>query len=122
MRKREVVSTKTFHKCIDEIAALQFRSFDTETTGLYPYHDDRPFSVAISTQEKDYYFNWNEYASEDIALPQELVLDNTHWSELAHLSRSGFGSCTTLNSTCLCQLQWLKWTGLMCFVPRLQAA
>ena len=34
-------------------------ALDTETTGLYPFHGDRLFSIIIATSEEEYYFDFN---------------------------------------------------------------
>jgi DNA polymerase-1 len=40
---------------------MDWISFDTETTGLRPYHGDRPFAVIIGTPDETYYFNLTAY-------------------------------------------------------------
>lgn len=37
------------------------KSFDTETTGLYPWQGDRLFSLIINDGEQSYYFNFQKY-------------------------------------------------------------
>lgn len=86
MRDQELVSRSTFIRCVNEIYEHRFCSLDTETTGLYPYHGDRPFSVAISTKDKDYYFNWQSYEG----LPSDLILESNNWKDLEGLTREGF--------------------------------
>ncbi len=53
-----------------EILEHDHIAIDTETTGLYPYHGDHLFSISMTTDKEEYYFNFNEYPS----LPSDLVL------------------------------------------------
>ena len=90
MRDQELVSRHNIDKCLKEIEAHEYRAYDTETTGLYPHHGDGPFSAAISTLDKDYYFNWNAYEHEDTPLPEELVLGADAWGKINKLAKTGF--------------------------------
>jgi len=72
-RERLLVSRQLFEKALDDIAKKNVFAIDTETTGLYPFHGDRAFSIAISIHERDYYFNFNQYPN----LPDSLVLPET---------------------------------------------
>jgi len=70
----KIVTRTDFDNCLFEISRHEFRSLDTETTGLMMFHGDRMFSMIIGTQDEQYYFNWNEYPE----LPQDMLLDVTH--------------------------------------------
>ena len=71
--KAVLVSKDIFNKSIQDICKAEEISLDTETTGLFPYHGDRPFSVAISTPDTNYYFNFNKMVDipADLILPRE---------------------------------------------------
>ena len=58
-----LVTPDNYLSCIEEIRNCTHFALDTETTGLNPYRNDRMFSVAIATDEKNYYFDYNEYFS-----------------------------------------------------------
>lgn len=49
-------------------------SIDCETTGLRPYHDDRLFSVIVSVEDNDYYFNFHDYQDGTPVLDREASL------------------------------------------------
>ena len=70
----KIVTRTEFDSILKEIVKHDFRSLDTETTGLFPYHGDRLFSMIIGTDKEEYYFNWNEYPE----LPSDMLLDPTH--------------------------------------------
>ena len=54
-----VVTPDIAEHCLRDITASQFKSIDTETEGLFAHKGQRLFSIQISTQEQDYYFNFN---------------------------------------------------------------
>ena len=54
-----IVTPEKFAQSLEEIAASTNLAIDTETTGLYAHKGDKIFSIQVSTQEKDYYFNFN---------------------------------------------------------------
>lgn len=54
-----VVDNENIQLVIDAINSAPSIAIDTETTGLYPYKEDRLFSIIVATQENDYYFNFN---------------------------------------------------------------
>lgn len=41
-------------------------SFDTETTGLYSWRGDRLFSIIVSTQHEDFYFDFQETLNREV--------------------------------------------------------
>jgi DNA polymerase I len=45
-------------------------AIDTETTGLYPYKSDTLFSIIISNETTDYYFNFQDYGDGSPVLPR----------------------------------------------------
>lgn len=53
-----VVSRERFLDVLHELQGFRTLSLDTETTGLRPYHGDRVFSIAISTENTQYYFSF----------------------------------------------------------------
>lgn len=70
----KIVTRTDFDNVLFEISRHEFRSLDTETTGLFPWHGDRIFSAIIGTEHEEYYFNWNQYPE----LPSDMLLDVTH--------------------------------------------
>ena len=69
-----IVTCTNFDDVLEAISQSKTKSLDTETTGLYPYHGDRLFSIIIADAQKEYYFNWNDYPK----LPGELKLTRGH--------------------------------------------
>lgn len=71
---------------IDSIEKLKKKtrlSLDTETTGLYPFHGDRLFSIIIGDTKDQYYFNFNYGGINKIHIKclNELFQDNKiEWS------------------------------------------
>jgi len=73
-----LVTHANFDKVIRDLESnYKFLSLDTETTGLYPFHGDRLFSIIIGTDSKQYYFNFHKYDY----LPLGCVLweDHKNW-------------------------------------------
>ena len=61
-----LVTVDNFRTVIDQLSVVKTLSFDTETTGVEPHRgEDRVFSMSISSEDSDYYFNWNEYPEID---------------------------------------------------------
>ena len=54
-----IVTKESFSKCVKDINSASNIAIDTETTGLKVYHGDRLFSIIVSTDEHNYYFNYN---------------------------------------------------------------
>lgn len=77
----KIVSKTNYLKCVDDIVESEIISLDTETTGLEPYHGDRLFSMSISNDKTDYYFNFKEYEG----LDDSLVLPKSNLSFLKDL-------------------------------------
>lgn len=69
-----LVTRTNFDDILFAIERQYYRSLDTETTGLFPFHGDRLFSIIVGTEVDTYYFNWNEYPG----LPQDLLLTPEH--------------------------------------------
>ena len=70
-----IVSKKNLKTIVDELSTPGNYALDTETTGLYPYLGDRPFSIIISGEGKGYYFNLQPYddlADEFVLSPEDL--------------------------------------------------
>jgi len=56
-----LVSLENFEPVLQEILSEKLIGVDTETTGLRAYHGDQIFSLIITTEKSDFYFNFNEY-------------------------------------------------------------
>jgi DNA polymerase-1 len=70
----KVVYEQIVDEVLEHLATKRNLAIDTETTGLYPYHGDKLFSIAISDSQEDYYFNFIPYPN----LPENMVLrENT---------------------------------------------
>ena len=54
----KIVTSENFDACVVALDASRFLSCDTETTGLYPWKNDRLFSIQFSDAGEDYYFNF----------------------------------------------------------------
>jgi DNA polymerase-1 len=54
-----IVNQSNFYEVIEELSKNKFLSFDTETNGLYPYNGSSLFSVVVSDENEDYYFDFN---------------------------------------------------------------
>jgi DNA polymerase I len=55
------VSTTNLSECLDKLSCLDIMSIDTETTGLRRWHQDKLFSIVISTGQETFYFNYQNY-------------------------------------------------------------
>ncbi len=56
-----IVQRGDFTEVLAKLATEKFLALDTETTGLYPYHGDTLFSIAIANESEEYYFNFLAY-------------------------------------------------------------
>ena len=54
-----IVTRENFESVLRAISLHERASVDTETTGLYPFHGDKLFSVVMSTKQDDFYFDFN---------------------------------------------------------------
>lgn len=54
-----LVKKDNFHAVVKSISLKSRISLDTETTGLYPFHGDRLFSIIIADDTNEYYFDFN---------------------------------------------------------------
>jgi len=79
-----LVTASKFNTILAGLEHEKLIAFDTETMGLHPFHGDRIFSVAISTKDFDYYFNWQDYPE---ARPEE-VLGDSHIAALGEFFRT----------------------------------
>lgn len=71
-----LVSTENLQSVLEEIRLAKIISFDCETTGLEAYKNDELFSLIISTEKNDYYFNFKAYPEENISpLPRSTIED-----------------------------------------------
>lgn len=56
-----IVTRETFAETVEKLSSADILSVDTETTGLFPFNGDRLFSIQVSDQSEDYYFNYQDY-------------------------------------------------------------
>lgn len=56
-----IVTHENFSAALSTIASHEYLALDTETTGLNPYKGDYLFSIIISTEEDNFYFNFNSF-------------------------------------------------------------
>lgn len=54
-----IVTKSNFQESVKTINSAPNIAIDTETTGLKAYNGDRLFSIIVSTDEHNYYFNYN---------------------------------------------------------------
>lgn len=74
------VSRHDFDQVLEKLKAAPRLSFDTETTGLRPYHGDRLFSIIIASSPQDgRYFNFQSAAD----IPGQNILGPAHLRRLA---------------------------------------
>lgn len=66
-----IVSKSSFEAALAELKAVPILAVDTETTGLHPWGGDSLFSIIIGNDQKQLYFNFQEYPDFD----PEFVLD-----------------------------------------------
>ncbi len=70
-----IVTPETFKATINKLVEAQELSVDTETTGLFPYKKDRLFSIQISDEHEDYYFNFKTYKTGEAVLSFDQIKD-----------------------------------------------
>jgi DNA polymerase-1 len=75
------VARNEFEEVLERLEQKMVQAWDTETTGLLPFKSSRLFSIIISDDEKDFYFNFNAYPHMD----PEHLLDRRHMAGLAKL-------------------------------------
>lgn len=76
-----IVDKYKFDEITEMLDRQKVLSVDTETTGLYPYKDDKLFSIIIGTHHDGYYFNFsNTYTSSG-----RFVLDTSHYFTLKNI-------------------------------------
>lgn len=69
------VTENNFDICFEILKRSDFLSWDTETTSLNSFQDGRLFSVIISCEQEDFYFNFKDYPEENVcALPAQYLL------------------------------------------------
>ena len=60
----QVVTSENFSAVVDKISTCDFKSFDTETTGLHPFKGHSLFSCIFGVEDTEYYFNFLDYNTE----------------------------------------------------------
>lgn len=91
MYQEVIVTRDTYSDCLREILTYSVLAIDTETTGLYPFGEDRLFSVAIATKDKAWYFNFQDYPNADIFFKPEYILDTAPIKILGNQDRLWIG-------------------------------
>jgi DNA polymerase-1 len=73
---RVKVTHRTFEESLEAVGSKGvFIAIDTETTGLEAYKKDKIFSIILSNEEDDYYFNFNATLDHTgQAIPYEYIL------------------------------------------------
>ena len=71
-----LVSTENLTSVLEELRFSKILATDTETTSLNSFQDGMLFSIIISTEKDDYYFNFKDYPEEGISpLPRSVIDD-----------------------------------------------
>lgn len=68
-----VVNAENFAVVVSKLLLAVQLAIDTETTGLFAYRKDRLFSIQISDETEDYYFNFQPYKTGEPVLDFELI-------------------------------------------------
>lgn len=63
-----IVNTENFQEIINRLLDTGNVSVDTETTGFFAWKKDRLFSIQISDEYEDYYFNFQSYPTGEAVL------------------------------------------------------
>lgn len=82
-----VVSVNDIDQVIPSLA-LDYKSLDTETTGLKPFQGDRLFSVIIGAEDSAWYFNFQTY-TDDHAPGPDYVLPRAYIKKLIPILNNG---------------------------------
>lgn len=71
-----IVGRRQFLETLETLSTETKLAVDTETTGLRPYHNDKLFSIIISSAKEDYYFNFHDlpYLDRNWVLGRESLL------------------------------------------------
>ena len=69
-----IVTAENYKIALDSLGNEPELAFDTETTGLRPYHGDKLFSVIVGTDEKQFYYNFHDYGDGTFFWPNYEVL------------------------------------------------
>lgn len=91
-----LVTRTNVMECLLDIANQTYLSLDTETTGLYPFHGDKFFSIIVGTKDEEYYFNYNQYPG----LPTDLLLLDRHYLKDILLDPTKYWFMHKLNYDC----------------------
>jgi DNA polymerase-1 len=84
MELSRVVSVNNFEEVVRSLEPNKFLSFDTETTGLKPFHGDILFSCIFGASDTTWYFNFNDY-QDDQQCPKEYTLPREFITKLQPL-------------------------------------
>lgn len=69
------VTESNFDICLEVLKRSKVLAWDTETTSLNSFQDGKLFSVIISCEQEDFYFNFKDYPEENVcALPTQYLL------------------------------------------------
>ena len=69
------VTESNFDICLEILKRSEVLAWDTETTSLNSFQDGKLFSVIISCEQEDFYFNFKDYPEENVcALPTQYLL------------------------------------------------
>ena len=71
-----LVSTENLYDVLEDIKNSKYLAIDTETLGLSSFKGDSLFSIIISTDNNDYYFNFKDYPEESISPLPRSVIEN----------------------------------------------
>ncbi len=83
-----IISLDNFKEILKELNPKKFLSIDTETTGLKWFNNDRLFSLVISDETEDYYFNFNKDPDYEGNLPPSNFILPREWLKELQLKLS----------------------------------
>lgn len=75
-----VVTTENFKRIVEDIYRSPLKGFDTETYGVR--HQDRLFSLIVSTPQDTYYFNFNNDTDHLGHAPEVVLRGDNVWPSL----------------------------------------
>lgn len=69
-----VETSEDFEYAVKFLADQPFVSFDTETTGLFPYKNDQIFAAVFHAGGNTFYFNFHRYDGKSVVWPRKKIL------------------------------------------------